>query len=276
MQSLPVFEIIQSAFRFLWVERKDFLNYAALPIVVLGLWHTLVSALQPGANSEAQSALDGLRPALISFAVIGGVILENAAKIMFAVAWHRRWLDPAKDQTVWGVLKWDSSKTVFLFRTILISILSFFAALPFMFLGSMSMLIGEPIVVGIVFILVWFVASYVFARFSPMLPAAAISEAIGIEESWKLTKGNGARLVVVLAVPTLLLLIIVLTSFGLLGGVAMPDFLAGTMTGNLIFGLIVEFVTFAGIAMGVTALSMAYRRLRPTAPTNGQSGRASQ
>ena len=107
---------------------------------------------------------------------------------------------------------------------------------------------------------------WVWARLSMLFPATAADAHMTVREGWQFSRGNGWRLfwiIVIVALPLSIIGWFVdlgLREFGFAIG------LSGSLTGNLVFALISQFIAFVGLAVGVSVLSIAYTRIRDAAP----------
>ena len=100
---------------------------------------------------------------------------------------------------------------------------------------------------------------WVFARLVFLFPAAAIEHRVALDEAFRLSRGNIWRLLA-----ALLLAELPLWAFHLVWQpVGMLGILAG-LTGSLLSALVGQSLIFAGVAIFVTALSLAYSVLAPT------------
>lgn len=254
------FEILTDAYRFLWKEREDFLKLVMLPVVALAILGAVLMALLPGAGTLDQGMVDaagkdqgGIRVGLADILQLLAVLVFYA---MFAVAWYRRTLMPGGEGTVGSMLRWDARKMRFLIMFVAVFFITACFSFPLALLIGMAGLpeiIGMPVMVGVVAI--------VFGRLSLVFPAAALDRKMGLKDAWTFSKGKGWRLGLIMLLPpipiAILDIMILLPLHGLLGGIG----LGGTMTGDLVTGLVEHTLSFAGIAASVTALGFAYRKI---------------
>lgn len=101
----PVFETIAEAYRFISSERRDFIAYGALPIVMVALARVLF--VLPFA-AEAETGGGGLGVARIAIGLVSAVTY-----IMFAVAWTRRFLGGNAGLSPGAALRWSPRHTRF-------------------------------------------------------------------------------------------------------------------------------------------------------------------
>ena len=266
MQPLPVIQTIVTAYQFVWQDRQAFGRVAAVPVVALALAGTLIGILAP---EMPPPPADGgpIRPEDIPLNV-GGLfhgLLSLVFYVMFAVAWHRKWLMPDESITISSALRWDGRKSAFLGRLILIMAMAMLAALPVTFLAVIMAQGGFlPLQAGVVMTLI--VVLVTFARLAIMLPAAAVDESMPVKDCWLTTRGNGLRLFLIVLLPTVPVLVAQVVALWVFLSLVASMGLAGTLTGSLLTNLLGETFSYVGIAVSVSALSISYRHFRDQAP----------
>jgi len=266
MQPLPVVSTIMTAYRFVWDDRQAFARVATVPVIVLALVGSLVGALVPEAPLPPPGE-DGQidpRDLPIDVGALFRALLSLVFYVMFAVAWHRKWLLPNESVTVWSALRWDGRKTAFLGRLVMLIALAVLGALPVtIVVVAMAQAALLPLQFGAALIVIMVLMT--FSRLSILLPAAAIDDRLGIKDCWLLTRRNGLRLFSIVVVPTLPVslaqVVAVSAVFSLMAGAG----LAETLTGTLIVTLLAETFSYVGIAVGVSALSVSYAHFRDNA-----------
>ena len=82
-------------------------------------------------------------------------------------------------------------------------------------------------------------------------------------EVWEVSDGNGFRLLGVVLGVTLPLIALSLPALVLAGPLGGVDGVTKSLTLGLVGGLIIEFLSFIGLAASISALSIAYGALRP-------------
>ncbi|MDP6787639.1 MAG: hypothetical protein QGI13_10975 [Rhodospirillales bacterium] len=249
---LAILATASGAYAFVWRHRRRFSSLAFPAIVVLAILTAIVAWFWPLAGVAGQDIGWGE----IAVAV-GGLVLW----VMFAVAWHRRYLVPAESTTVGNAFQWRRRQTRFLLVTIGISLLVALGVSLSVLLGAAldATLAGGAGVKTSLYLVFPLVALYVYARLSLLFPAAAVDRRLGFAECFNLTRGNGWRLVaiwVLVVAPFWIALSIGLAATAILGTF-------GGLTGTLIGALFHQGLNFAGIAVGVSAISIAYRELVP-------------
>ncbi|MEE8544434.1 MAG: hypothetical protein V3T29_01340, partial [Alphaproteobacteria bacterium] len=127
MHRVPVFKTVLGAYAFVWQARKDFVSLA-LPLVVAVaivsvLYGWLWPPVFPFTLEEFEAAManrrGGSTPAMIVLAVFNWAVY-----VVFAVAWHRRYLVPAEATTVGAALRWRRRQTRFLLLLILVFLIA--------------------------------------------------------------------------------------------------------------------------------------------------------
>jgi len=101
----------------------------------------------------------------------------------------------------------------------------------------------------------------VYARLSVWLPAVALDQTLSLGQVWALTRGNGWRLlaiIVLVTIPIGIILIPITVVMNFAAGTA-PDY--GPLTSGLVQNLMVQFLSYIYIALGISALSVCYARL---------------
>lgn len=281
MHRVPVFRTAFAAYAFVWQARRDFLALAAPAIVVLALLGSLWVLL-----GFPVAPVEGPPPNVLKFFAIIAVnfVVYVLVWVMFAVAWHRRYLVPHEVTTVLAALRWRRRQTGFLLIAIVIGLIT----MVLWIVGgvgvtlSMGLLIGftdaasgaSPLVwSGLVFtamIVVALAIALVYARFSILFPSTAVDHRMSFRECWSFTRGNGWRLLFVIGLVAIPFIVVSLSiSFALvIGYTSLPDSLTIQFVSNLVYGTL----TFIGTAVGVSALSIAYRALVARGPTARNGG----
>jgi hypothetical protein len=267
---LAIFATIGAAFRFCWYHRGQFYSLALPAIVVLSILSTLVSSaflagtnptfffdffgLQVQSTGEPFGHYSGSPWAVAT--ELGVFIIMVMVFPLYSVAWHRLFLLPREDLTILDCYRWQSRHWSFLWANIKI----FLFIIPIGLLGLLvtaASLILAPIV-GIVLTL--FVVMC-YARFSMWLPAAALDEKMELADVLKLTKGHGGQLAAILIITGLATGLMDGIATGLIAGASSSISVAGNLTQSLLTNLAIFSIMYAGMAVGITALSMAYAKL---------------
>jgi hypothetical protein len=236
---LSVGKIVLGAFLVPWWKRRAFTRALAVPLVALA---TLMLSWYYAAERVPAYAGWGL------------CLVYAGLFTLFAVRCHRLVLIDAEARAVdlWPRWSWRESR--------------FFYWLVGLWLAAMVTWWFAVLIAGNVVSAAWrhapaelsvwmewsiyackIPALYVFARLSPMLPAAAIDRTVDLKSAWRLTKKNGWRLAIVVGVLPWALSELV----GLLyrGEATVLETIALTTLGIALF------------AVEIAALSISYREL---------------
>ena len=110
-------------------------------------------------------------------------------------------------------------------------------------------------------------ATFVYARYSMVFPSAALDQRMSQAESWEFTRGNGWRLVFIIDILVALPIAVIelpiesLQSRLFVGGGIFESLIA-----TFVSTLMNQTIAFISIAVGVSVLSITYRRLMPEMP----------
>ncbi len=269
---LNLTSVMLNTYRFLWESRGDLWAYALLPVVLVALVKTLsfwgLAGLETFFDPQPLPAPDPSDPqSAIPVLKLGAVTILNmgvslVAYALFAVAWHRRFLVGNEGQTVGAAMRWGRRQSRFILRflglIVIVALVGSLVSIPVAVIGT-----SVPIVGLLAFFAIFIVVGHVYGRFLLVLPAAAMDDPIGFGESAKLTTGRSWLMFgigILPPVPVLLAMVIVLGP--------LSDALAGLIGPSvsllLVLILVEQTFTFAGVAAGVTALSIAYHEIGAT------------
>ncbi len=193
--------------------------------------------------------------------------------IMFAVAWHRRYLMRGESSTVWSALRWDPRKMKFLAHFLLIAMIAgaivavpivmltiFGVVLNFAAAAAATATVSPPVDVNTLSSVIGMAAGIltmiVYLRLSLWLPATAVDAPFSLLESWRLGRGNSWRIFIVACGAEIGLWI-----FATVLSFAVGDLPTGSITMNLIVALIENALAYAVLAAGIAAISICYERL---------------
>ncbi len=252
---VPVPDVTVGAYRIVFSRLGYILELCWLPLLIL-LGVSIVPAVLPmdfGGNNAALRAL----PDLLN--LVAGALCLNA----FGVRWYQAQLFGGSDHRPW-LGPWGR----FLLYTF-----ALYAALGVVLAAIMlaSSIVGDRSVgleVSLVALDLAVVAALLLAmaRLSLLFPAAAAGQPIGIGGAWRVTRGNGWRIVLCWLFATAPLLLgvqivmgAVFSGFDVSGATAVP------MGLFILRGLIGTVADFLIAALGAVVLSDVYRRLAPSA-----------
>jgi hypothetical protein len=279
---LPVFSIVREAYAFVWRERSLFWSLALPGIIVLSLfgavsqWLIWVEAGRPAnfALYMANTMENGLSTAFVISMVVG-VFLYWAVLTLYSVAWHRAYFGVAARPTAASTYRWRGRQTQFFFNYVKIGLLLIpvmlvvsvvvglvmgIVAIPFA-AGGFSTAAVLIITVGSQ-IVVWGVVGWLFARFSLLFPATAVDEHMKFRAGWRFTRGNGWRILWIMVVAALPFWVVMVPVSFVFKIIMMQSGLSESLTATLVNTLLWQIVAFAIAAIGVSALSISYARLR--------------
>jgi hypothetical protein len=269
---LPIGETVAETYKFLWNNRRDMLRLIGLPVLALSIL-TVAFSLITGGNpppAEEPSATHYIGQFLL-------IVASTVFYVMFAVAWHRRCLQPSEQLTIWTALRWDHRKTRYLFRFVVIGLIVAMAALTVFLISSIvggvvggvsafGGIEGKTLPQGLVMIVTFVTlvpALLLNARLAIWLPPAALDRPMTLPEAWQAGDAKSWRLFAILfmvSAPGVFVFLVVLSLMGSLGAALG---VVGTLTFALVQSLAATFINYLTIAAGVSGLSMAYKRLRP-------------
>ena len=250
---LPVFKIISGAFLFLWKERRRLFRALFIPVLIVLSFFSLRNFFLSDIESFKFPFLLGITLILI-FTMIALI-----PYVLFSITCHRLALIENTKVPEYGMLTWTRREWWFL---------AYFILLPLIY--SLANWIFVPLTIGLIkefkssirefqtifgeidfnqmlIYLVNTTATYLFARLSLIFPATAVDRDIDVDWAWKISRGNGWRLLIVVGAFPLAL-----------------KFLAGQiLRENPTFGEQLVFILFSLVllAVEIVALSLSYKHL---------------
>ncbi len=243
---VPVFATIVTAYRFVWQERRDFINFALLPVLLLAILSTAVAATLVDDTSAAD--VQTFPPGFVLIIAVTTLPLMT----LFAVLWQRRFLLPHENPTIYDAFRWRMRHSRCLFVLIAAVFVADLAAVGAILIAAA---IGVP---QALIVLVGFVAAgLTFARLCMLLPAAATDTLIDFNQAWALGRRNAARIFSTLLSGVPLVFAGLMISLGL-----SALFGSGaSVIGVFVISFVNEFFSFGAVALVVTVMSEAYRIL---------------
>jgi hypothetical protein len=274
---LPVWGAMIQTYRFFWAERRQFWLLAVPAIAVVSMLSALADwSVARAAAERIDIVIDGDPfqglPVSAIFLTVFAAIASIWAYVSYSIAWHRSYLYPAENVTIGSCYNWGGRQWRFLITLIKITVV-FAGAATLIFFGiflvsgsgvrSLSGFgfssFGPMLILAMVF---GFAAiGTVYARLSVWLPAVALDQTLTLGQVWALTRGNGWRLlavIVLVTIPIGIILIPVTAVMNFAAGTA-PNY--GPLTSALVQNLMVQFLSYIYIALGISALSVCYARL---------------
>ncbi len=290
MSHLAPFSILAKAIQTALSEKRDLALIAAIPAFALAINVAALQVMQIAAlfqlglklpDSPSISGAQDLAARLLQehagfftiaviFIFIGFVIVS-----VFSCAWHFRILRPNTVRTVREALTWDPAKGRFVLMAILLGLIEIvvqFVTLQIAGVLAATLLsvfgAGSFFLMPVLGVLPSVIAVYVILRLSMVLPAAAVGDNLSLQDSWRLTKGNGLRLIGLAALAVIGLIVAMLAVFVPASVVfALLAFVApGMLTMMFLMLLLFSAVFILGTGVWVTALSIVYRQLSNPAP----------
>ncbi len=273
MHRVPVFKTVLGAYAFVWQARKDFVSLAIPLVVVLATVWAFYSWLWPPLFPSTPEEIEAAMAKGWGGTTLGSLLanlVSWAVYVMFAVAWHRRYLVPAEATTVGAALRWRWRQTRFLLLSILVFLIAGLIygvgiivalVLATFLVPNESQLIVSYAIYGFLVVVAALLALPVYGRLTMWLPSTAVDHRMSLRECWAFSRGNGWRLGVIFFIAAIPIAIpvglIALFSFG----IVFRTGLGGSLTMQLILALVQNGIGFIGTAAGVSALSIAYRQL---------------
>ena len=268
---LPIRDTLLDVLKFLWTARRDLLLMVAIPIVGLTIYQVVMTDLL-GVIDPAAPAVGG---APATFADVLILYLPNLVLyMMFAVAWHRRYLTRGESSTVWSAMRWDPRKLKFLWHFLLIAMIAgAVVAVPIVILTIFGVVlnfaaaaaatpteVSPPVDVNTLSSVIGMAAGImtmiVYLRLSLWLTATAVDAPFSLLESWRLGRGNSLRIFIVACGAEIGLWV-----FAMILSFAVGSLPTGSITMHLIVALIENALAYAVLAAGIAAISVCYERL---------------
>jgi len=250
---LPVFELFKDALFLLWAKRSRLITMFLPIIVVLVVLDQYSSAMSDSLMASVDpEALGGMTASMVQLMIVS--ITSMLLSILLATTVHRFSLQDASHWPKNALRLPNRYDWRYLGRSILISIVAA-AVATFVILitsglaalsggaskESMTAAMGLAMVPGIMVML------YFVARLSITLPEIAIgTEGSDMRRAWRMSKGNGSRLVVVVMALPLLVNVPFLLLFAL-----------ESTLGNII----ASFGVYSMTLISITVLSLSYQFL---------------
>lgn len=250
---LPILVLIVASIQRIVQRRKALLHGLGLPTLLLAGLTLLVPVAgpTPGSNAGAAGALAAPSPLSALVTAVTGAGLS----FVFAVSAYRILLLPKPALPGAFGLYWTRRELQFSAATLAVAGLS---VIPCLFLSTLVMSTfdaADPtdwdMWAWTVFGLTFVPGLYLFARLGLILPGIATEQPLSIQNSWKLTQGNGWRIALIVFAPTLLLA----------GIASLAPWNSSQPTGPLeALALVVSHQL--STLMGVATLSVVYHQVR--------------
>jgi hypothetical protein len=230
---LPVLKVLFGAAYTVWRDRGVFARGLAVPMIAL----TAVYICWPKRGGPLWLALAFSLVYLLLATLIA--VTCHRLVLIGRGAWSGNWVPP-----------WSIRETRFLGWMLGICFISFIA----------GALVALPLsgVRGIAWLVISAVTAYVAARCSLVLPAAAVDERLSFSGSWRLSRGNGWRLALIVT--------------GLPYAMSWLVWILYRQGATMVERAVLTFLASALIALEVAALSISYRELSAAVDPVGEDG----
>lgn len=263
---IPVFATIGGAFNFFWHHRVQFFYLALPPVVLLAILFAMAGSDTPflpklnQPHTFKMSKSPDIETIWRSLSGLAAFFIMVAVFPLYSVAWHRSYLVQNERVTIGSCYRWRMRHWSFLWAMIKMSLILFPVFLVSgLFVSFLSAAFPPLGAVFMIFLIAFIFVCY--SRFSLWLPAAAVDHKMTIGEVLALTKGNGGRLSAILILTGVA--VGILNVFANLGIAIAAGSLSmvGSLTQSLLTNLALYLIMYAGMAVGISALSKAYKLL---------------
>ena len=251
---IPVFELFKDALFLLWAKRARLFSMFLPIIVVLVVLDRYSAAItEPIIAAMGQEGAEMQMGFPIEFWIVTGISM--LLSILLATTVHRFTLQDASHWPSNALRIPNRSDWRYLLRSLQLIFVSAGAGLGVTIVAMVILGIvtgaGDPAamqkVVGLAFIPAFMLMLYILARLSITLPEIAIgTEGSDLTRAWRMSKGNGTRLVIVALVLPLV--------------VNLPFFLLVSLD-NVATNLIAAFGIYSMTLISITVLSLSYQFL---------------
>ena len=275
MFELPVWQTIEQAFRLVWAKREDFVSLASLPVVVLAMLAILQIVILPSEIGDVMPNATESIGAVLTPGQIMTLILNTGVSIFlyvaFAVAWHRKVLLSTEISTVVKTLRWGARQWRYLLMWLTVSVIAPAPVIALILLatalaGQEGLGLVPPVLVAAIL-----TTLFIYGRIVLLLPGAAVDRPLSIPASWSLTTGNGWRMVGIAFLPLLPVALVKLLVATILAAAVSAVGIGQGLSSTFVVALLQYAITYAGVAITISAVSLAYMRLTSRQPPNGSS-----
>lgn len=277
MTRIPFFATLKEAVLFVWHNASDFFAFAYLPVIANTMANVALheSLPQPVPQSPAE-LMAGISATSVAIWMVA-IIAAFGFYVVFAVAWHRHCLLPGEPTTVGAALRWRGRHWRFFAMTIGLACAAIAAAaLANVLLGTVLGALagsapGQPSGLTLTAsILMSFVVLTLFTRFLLIFPAIAIEAPTPtLGATWRLTRGNGVTLFMLLLSVSIGIAIIHQLVQSLWIEALGPFAADGSLLAVALLVLFGQVLTFVGVALTTSVVSIAYRELTAAQAAGG-------
>ena len=282
---LPIFEIVKQAYGFVWAHRAEFWKLAIPAIVIVSISGVVFSwgswAIFGKAQSFGEYLENAANPQIADFPSffswwLAAMTVFAIVFCMYSVAWHRLYLVPEEQVSAGAAYRWGGRQWRFLFNyvtvfSVTIPLLLATVVVVAIVAGRIDIVVasgGEEPSKGLIFaaaiiapVLVYLPVGWVYARLSMLFPSTAADAHVTLDEGWRFSKGNGWRLLWIIVFVALPVGIVTWSVNSAASFLLYETGAISSLTANLLTALLGQFFGFIGIAVGVSALSISYKRL---------------
>ncbi|MDO6683469.1 MULTISPECIES: hypothetical protein [unclassified Oceanobacter] len=223
---LPVMDIVQESLGLLWVKR-GIVSARFLPVMLLLAGLDWVSS-----TWMSESHL---------FGQLGFMLVSMLLGVVFATACHRMTLMPEKSLVQKGI--WRREEWRYLMRLMLMGLATSVVITPIVILFALLQVQQMMVLGGALAIMT---GLYVSARLAITLPEIAVGQTTSFQRAWKLSKGNGSRLVMVVWIAPLLI---------------SGPFLLLFLLDNTLLNYLAAFGSYVTSLISLVMMSLSYRFL---------------
>ena len=272
MSELPIWQTIEEALRLVWAKREDFISLASLPVVVLAMLAILQMVILPSETGNLMPDSSEGVSVVLTPGQIMTLILNTGVSIFlyvaFAVAWHRKVLLSTKISTVGKNLRWGARQWRYLLLWLTVSVIApapviALILLATAFVGQEELILVPPVLVAAIL-----TTLFIYGRIVLLLPGAAVDRPLSIATSWSLTTGNGWRMMGIVFLPLLPVALVKLLVATILAAAVSAVGIGQGLSSTFVVALLQYAVTYAGVAITISAVSLAYMRLTSGRPPN--------
>ncbi len=260
---LPVWDTLTRALAFLWATRRDLVLIAALPVVFMAIYSAALEIFIFPKDA------DGLSSGFPLWALAAVFLPQMILHAMFAAALNRAYLVPNETATVWSALRWDTRKTRFLARSVLIAFATTAVSLVVLVLLAIFTMIGAigipspdtpPAILRGTHLpqfLAIAISLPLAARLYLWLPPATVDSPLSLLEIWRLGSSNTLRLTALLVLSTIAAVFIgIFVPIAMVG--ALTTLLPSGATTLLVTNLVEFALSYLGLAVIVVVFAAAY------------------
>ena len=176
-------EVAMEAILFIWNNIKHIADSIKVPCVLTLIIETLNN---PG-------------PEKVNLFWALSFIVQTYLYIVIVVRLHRIFLLNETESSLQGSLKWRKNNTNYLLTSLAIGLIAAVIAAPFIFCFTLIFGVSEANS-EIYMYVIMIPAGYVLSRISLVLPSVAINDKIDFSESWRISKGNGWKVFILLTI----------------------------------------------------------------------------